>query len=35
VESEVFSIRMRKTWEKRGMPLGALHTGMPFAVPQV
>jgi hypothetical protein len=35
VESDVFSIRMRKTWENRGTPLGARQTGRLFAVPQV
>src|SRR5580700_11013984 len=35
VESDVFSIRMRKTCENSGTPLAARHTGMLFAVPHV
>ena len=32
---DVFSMGITNTCEKRGMPLGARHTGMPLAVPQV
>jgi hypothetical protein len=35
VEREVFSIRMRNTLEKSGIPLAVRHTGILFAVPQV
>src|SRR5580704_12224212 len=35
VESDVFSIMIRKTLENSGTPLGARQTGRLFAVPQV